>query len=209
VFLGFDPFSGDWQLLGDEESMLGQAHSGFMDEVGLVYDNYLLATQFNKDDVLGVNFDMPNDKMFRKYLKHRTKLLFTPFSNFKSKRIWGLDSPIELFLFQELEFNGFSPQLQMLLFEDGGVLGSLYDFWRSESLTGMEEMITEADMYFPEKRVAVFCDGAHHRRKKQRERDIAIDKKLLDAGFTPVRIEGSEIVRDLASAVDKVRFHLN
>jgi len=175
-----------------------------MDEIGLVYDHYLLAKKFDKNDVLAVNFDMPNNRMFRKYLKHRTKLLFTPFNTYKARRIWGVDSPIELFLFQELELNGFSPQLQTLLFEDGSSHISLSDLWRSENMVSMDGMITEADFYFPNEKVAIFCDGAHHRRRKQRIRDQLIDEKLLLAGIQPVRIEGKEIVHDLAAASEKV-----
>ena len=41
---------------------------------------------------------MPSKELERKYRKHRSRLLFTPFRRVEARRIWGAESPIELFL---------------------------------------------------------------------------------------------------------------
>jgi len=53
-------------------------------------------------------------------------------------------------------------------------------------------------------RVAVFCDGAHHVRGKQKAKDAAINAKLEAVGIRAVRIPGSEIKFELLKAVSRV-----
>jgi hypothetical protein len=44
----------------------------------------------------------PSAKAEENYRKHRANLLYKPFTEIKPRRVWGAQSPIELFLFQEL-----------------------------------------------------------------------------------------------------------
>jgi very-short-patch-repair endonuclease len=64
--------------------------------------------------------------------------------------------------------------------------------------------VTEADLYFPEQRVAVFCDGTHHARGKQKAKDAAINAKLEAKRIKAVRILSAEIKLDLPKAVSRV-----
>jgi hypothetical protein len=177
---------------------------GFVDEVGLVIDAFYLATTFDPDDVLAPVIGMPAGKAHEKYAKRRRDLLFRPFAKPEARRIWGVETPIELFLLQELARHGLHPEVQILIMEDGGVFASWYHFWQDMVVRHLPGLVTEADLFFPEQRVAIFCDGGLHRRRKQRERDEAINAKLLSLGITPVRVPGREIIQDIAAAGQRV-----
>jgi hypothetical protein len=62
-----------------------------------------------------------NEKGEEKYRKHRARLLYTPFESVRTRRVWGAQSPIELFHFQELVRRGVSPLLHVLIYDDGAV----------------------------------------------------------------------------------------
>jgi hypothetical protein len=60
-------------------------------------------------------------------------------------------------------------------------------------------------MYFPDGKVAVFCDSAkHHGRAKERAKDAAIDARLAKIDVASVRVPGPLIVSDLKAAADVV-----
>jgi hypothetical protein len=59
--------------------------------------------------------------------------------------------------------------------------------------------------YFPEERLAVFCDGSHHARSRQKAKDAAINAKLEAVGIRAVRISGAEIKFELPKAVARVK----
>jgi hypothetical protein len=203
VYKGYDPFTGDWGMYGlGAPGLIGG--NGFLDEVGLVIDAFYLATTFDPEDVLAPDIGLPKGKAFEKYAKRRRDLLFRPFKKPEARRIWGAESPIELFLLQELARHGHHPAIQMLILADGGLFPSWYHLWQDMEFRHSPDLVTEADLFFPEQRVAVFCDGAHHLRRKQRERDDAINEKLRELSITSVRISGREIVHDLAAAGQKV-----
>ncbi|BCJ89446.1 hypothetical protein IZ6_01810 [Terrihabitans soli] len=185
-------------LLGEKQ------REGFADEIGIVTDMYYMQTEFDPDQVLTVNLGMEDGAPLRKYIRHRTRLTCTPFNRLEARRIWGAGSPIELFLMQGLLQRGHSPTLQMLLYDDGSTYPCLYHLW-AESNANTPGFITESDFFFPEQRVAVFCDSTrHHRSRKAAKKDYAINDRLAAAGFTPVRVPGSLIVRDIDSAVAMV-----
>jgi hypothetical protein len=207
-YAGFDPFTGDFSLFGPLSVFMyggGQPYEGFLDELGLVVGQYSLATQYDAVDVLEVSLGLGNEKGEEKYRKHRARLLYTPFENVRTRRIWGAQSPIELFLFQELLRRGMSPLLQILMYEDGAIHPSLYDLWCDIEFRHSAGLITEADMYFPEKKLAVFCDsGKHHGRAKAKAKDAGIDERLKKIGVASVRVSGKLIVSDLKAAADLV-----
>lgn len=204
VYVGFDPFTGEWNGWGGVEIFMSEPKAGFPDELGIVYDQYYLATEYDPEDVLGVDM-LENERANRKYLKHRQNLLFRPFTDTSARRIWGAESPIELFLFQALLQRGLVPTLQMLFFSDGTMFPSLYHFWADSNAEEIPEMITEADMYFEEHRLAVFCDStAHHRGAKAAQKDARVSERLAAIGVRSVRVPGALIVRDLQAAADLV-----
>jgi very-short-patch-repair endonuclease len=89
--------------------------------------------------------------------------------------------------------------------QDGTTFPSFFHFWRDPKIRNAAEIVTSVDLYFPTERVAVFCDGSSHSRKKNRERDAAIDAKLQAAGIKPLRILGSDIKFNLSDAVKRVQ----
>jgi very-short-patch-repair endonuclease len=97
----------------------------------------------------------------------------------------------------------------MLIMEDGETFPAWYHLWQDVEFRHSAGLVTEADLYFPTKGVAIFCDGAHHARGKQKTKDAAINAKLEAVGIHPVRIPGREIKYDLPRAVSRVKEALN
>jgi hypothetical protein len=117
----------------------------------------------------------------------------------------GAQSPIELFLFQELLRRDLAPLLPVLVFDDGSIHPSLYDLWWDVDFRYVPGLISEPDMYFPNQKLAVFCDsGRYHRGKKAEAKDAAIDEKLSSTGISSVRVLGKLIVEDVKAAGDLV-----
>jgi len=204
LFSGFDPFEGSFGLFGMGAPGLAEG-KGHLDELGLVIGYYFLATRYDENDVLAPAIGLPEGDAWRRYAKHRRKLLFTPFKDLQPRRIWGADSPIELFLIQELARRGHHPQLQMLIMENGGTYPSFYDLWGDIEFRWSHAAVTEADLFFPDQRVAVFCDGGrYHRSGAKQKKDAAISERLRGFGISPVRIDGRTIVNDLTGAADAV-----
>ena len=203
-YANFDPFAGASGFFGPLRNFIGAHPIGcFLDELGIVVGQYFLAKASNPADVLEPAMGFPNAAAEEKFRKHRAKLLYQPFTAIKPRRIWGAQSPIELFLFQELLRRGFEPLPQILVFDDGSIFPSLYNLWRDIDFRHTPRLVTEIDMYFPDERLAVFCDSTrHHRGGKAKAKDTAIDKKLEGVGLATVRIPGKLIVEDLKAAAD-------
>ncbi|WP_254027896.1 very short patch repair endonuclease [Mesorhizobium ventifaucium] len=128
-----------------------------------------------------------------------------PFTKVESRRVWGAESAIELFLFQELLYRGLAPLLQVLFYDDGSFYPSLYHLWRDIEFRHTPGMITEADMFFPNERVAVFCDSTkHHRGAKNAAKDRAVNQRLEAVGIRVARVPGAVIASDLGAAADMV-----
>ncbi len=201
----YDPFSGDWRMYGPLRIISTEFMSGFVDELGLVVEQYLLATEYSPEDVLSIPMNFENTRCDEKYQRHRTKLLFRPFNQVKSRRIWGAESPIELFLFQELIRRNFVPMLQMIICDNGSLYPSMYHLWRDVEFRYAPGIITDADLYFLDQRVAVFCDSTkYHRTRKAQAKDQTISSRLQEIGVKAVRVPGSQIVNDLSAAADIV-----
>jgi hypothetical protein len=205
-YQGFDPFRGDWGLFGTLATLLGNGQlKGYIDELGLVIDQYFLAITYDADGMLHPSGGFNAPEAQAKYNRHRSKRLFRPFQHVGVRRVWGAESPIELFLFQALLHAGNQPTLQVILSDDGSAHPSLYHLWHDTDFRNAPGQITEADMYFPDQRLAVFCDSAaHHRQRRARAKDDSIDKRLEAAGFKAVRVPGRTIVRQIEKARDMV-----
>jgi len=210
IYTGYDPFSGEWSMYGNMPGYLDGKRGGFLDEVGLVVDQYFLATQVPEDDeILVMDLRMPTDQMRVRYERHRRKLLFTPFKKVEARRVWGAETPIELFTLQALARENLFPQCQMLIMDDGAIFPSWYHLWQDIEFRHSAGLVTEADMFFPNERVAVFCDGGHHSRGKQKAKDAAINEKIASFDIRAVRIPGEQIRTDLGSAVEQVKTALS
>jgi hypothetical protein len=205
-YANFDPFTGDRGLFGSVGIFIGENPINcFLDELGIVIGQYFLATQYDAADVIEVGMGFASPKAEEKYKKHRANLLYKPFKEIEPRRVWGAQSPIELFLFQELLRRELSPLLQVLVFDDGSIHPSLYDLWRDIDFRYAPGLITEPDMYFPNQKLAVFCDSTrHHRGGKAKAKDAAIDERLAKIGVSSVRVPGKHIVDDVKAAADLV-----
>ncbi len=206
IYSGYNPFSGTWSLFGNMPGYLDGERSGFFDEVGIVADQFFLATEVpDEDEPLTIEINMPSQQMKARYEKHRRKLFFTPFGKVEARRVWGAETPIELFVIQALAKEKLFPVCQMLIMNDGSTFPSWYHLWNDLEFRHTDGLVTEADLYFPDQRVAVFCDGGHHSRAKQKAKDASITEKLLALGIRTVRIPGDEIRRDLSGAIIRVK----
>lgn len=204
-YTGYDPFVGNWGLYAPLGTLIQQKFGGALDELGIVIGAYYLATAIDPEQVVEVPLGFNNPRLEEKYGRHRGKLLYRPFTEVRPRRIWGVESPIELFLYQELLQRDIEPQPQVLFYEDGSVHTSLYHLWRDLEFRHTPGMITEADFYLAEQKLAIFCDsGSFHRGPKARQKDAAIDARLAAIGVRSVRIFGREIVNDLNAAADRV-----
>ena len=88
----------------------------------------------------------------------------------------------------------------MLLMADGSIFPSWYHLWEDLEFRHAPGLITEADLYFPVERLAVFCDGSHHTRAKQRLKDQAIGARLAEIGIHSTRVSGNLINKNLPVA---------
>lgn len=209
-YSGFDPFVGEWSIFSRAETILEmKGGKGYVDELGVAIGMYYLRTEYDRDDVSEVDRFLPDEKSRKRFLRNRIKTIYQPFRRVETRRIWGAQTPIELFLYQELLFRGLKPQLQQLVFPDGRTYPSLYDSYADVETRHELQILTEIDLFFPDQRLAVFCDGRHHGKGKQIERDAKIDKQLAEFGISAVRVSGKLIIDDLGVAADAVCQKLN
>jgi very-short-patch-repair endonuclease len=89
--------------------------------------------------------------------------------------------------------------------DDGATFPSLYHLWSDVEFRHSDGLVTEADLFFPDERIAVFCDGGHHARAKQKGKDAAITEKLAALDIRSIRIPGDEIREHLPKAIARVK----
>ncbi|MBR0948350.1 endonuclease domain-containing protein [Bradyrhizobium liaoningense] len=206
MYAGYDAFSGGWSLFGNLSGYMDGERKGYLDEMGLVIDQFFLTTeQADDDEILTMDIKMPSEQMKARYEKHRRKLFFTPFRQVEARRVWGAETPIELFVIQALAKEKLFPACQILIMTDGATFPSWYHLWNDVEFRHTDGLVTEADLFFSDERVAVFCDGGHHARAKQKAKDAVITEKLAALGIRSVRIPGDEIRNDLPKAVARVK----
>lgn len=207
AYLNFNPFSGERGMFGPAASFrqhgaIARVHP---DEFGFVTGGYLLAPIADGDEPLLPDAGLKGEQANARYAKYRAKTYFKRFATPRTRRVWGLDSPIELFLAQGLAEHDLFPDFQTLFLPDGSVFPSYYHMLDDPQLRTRLDAITTADLYFPKQRLAVFCDGrSFHRGGRGRAKDDSITRKLSDLGVRVLRIPGSTINRNLPSAVDEV-----
>lgn len=206
MYAGYDPFLGGWSLYGNLPGYLDGERKGYLDEIGIVIDQFFLATELaENDEIITMDLKMPSEQMRARYEKHRRKLFFTPFKQVEARRVWGAETPIELFVIQALAKEKLFPACQMLIMDDGATFPSLYHLWNDVEFRHSDGLVTEADLFFADERIAVFCDGGHHARAKQKAKDAVITEKLAALGIRTVRIPGDEIREDLPNAICRVK----
>jgi hypothetical protein len=87
---------------------------------------------------------------------------------------------------------GTLPQLQILFFDDGSIYPSLYHLGKDMEFRRAPGTITESDMYFPEQKLAVFCDSARwHRGARVQAKDQAVSAQLSNKASNPCAYRAS------------------
>lgn len=208
VYAGFNPFEGKWEILSDY-AFVAQNPQVFSDGIGVVVGRFFLALDANLNDTLMSTPFIEHPELHRRFHKFRTKKYFRPFSEIKPRPIWGCESPIELYLFQALLHKGLRPLPQMLILQDGSTYPSYHHMYEEKVLPRGDALISSVDLYFPDQKLAVYCDStAHHRSKKVREKDELTRAKVRELGIKTVAVSGSDIVKNLDKAVEQVLSHL-
>lgn len=205
-YLGLEPFSGEWSLFSQLGLIaeMGAGHA-MTDELGLVYDYFFLRVGLDPTTIVQPAVGIPESRL-KQYLRHRSKLLYTPFEGVSARQIWGVENALELFVYQEFQRQGMPfPVPQALLFEDGTWQPALYHAWEAFGDARDSGLISEADFLFPDQRIAVFCDGATHNRARIKERDRRIDAALSDLGIRSIRLSSKRILGNIEEAVGAVR----
>lgn len=208
AYMNLDPFVGEWGFWSEISIIAGMGKSNaYTDEMGLVYDYYYLRNDADLAEVVQPAVGVEGDKL-KKYLRHRAKLLYKPFTHLESRQIWGVENGLELFLLHEFVRRKLPfPTIQARVYTDG-VYPTLYHAWAEWDDSQSETFISEVDFLFEEQKVVVFCDGARHRKRRIIERDKHIDERLKSAGFKVVRITSEQILNDVQLAAKMVSMYL-
>jgi len=212
VYLDFNPFKGQYGLFGSFNSFFTSRDEleTYTDSIGFVIGLYFLANKHNKREIALTDIISADHRTRRKYRDYRIKRYHTPFSKPEPRRIWGADSPIELFLIHALAHNELFPKIQTSIFKDGSVYASFYDMVSSFNIKEDHHLITAADLYFDREKLAVFCDSRqYHSSSEAKIKDDKISAKLADLGITALRIQGVDIVRDLPGCVEQIKKQLS
>lgn len=197
-YMGFNPFKNAFGLYGIGPLPINKNINS--DVVGFVYNTYFLASKADVGDVcepgmcsslIGDNRSILND-----YRQYRNKRYFKWFADTKPRKVWGCDSPIELFLLQAMKSVGLQPTIQTHVFKDGSTFPTLQEMWQSGKRTkSLSRSVTEVDFFFEREGVAVFCDSnKHHSSPEAVRKDQAIDEALREIGVESLRIRGQEIM---------------
>ena len=202
VYSDFNPFNGWYDGFVSHYNLFSKIpYDRYTDCLGFVWGTYFLAPGFDKRDVQMIEntaYSAPVNAKFRRY---KTDLYFRPFENINPRRVWGCDSPIELFVLQGLYLRGLRPEIQMGIYKTGEVIQNYHKMQESEIWLGQEKLITAADFYFPENNLAIFCDGKEFH---DIEKDEMINKKLAEFGISVLRFSGKEITEQLPTVLDKI-----
>jgi hypothetical protein len=198
IYLRFNPFNGTYGLFGSLNIFIDTKVGGiktYTDSIGFVVEKFYLAMQFNKRDVLDQGIPKIENKQVRKWFwNYRIKQYYTPFNKVLPRKIWGLDSPIELFLAQAMAKFGLLPTIQTLVFRDGTIYPNFYEMTTFPGRIREERLLTSADFYFSDKKLAVFCDSEqHHSSAEKVAKDKQISESLKILGITPLRLRGRDI----------------
>jgi hypothetical protein len=202
VFVGFNPFEGWYDGYVADYSLFSHlTEKDYSDSIGFQWGMYFLSPIFDKKEIVILNDSSLSPQTNAKYRKYRVNRYFKQFRNTQPRRIWGCDSPIELFLIQGLHIRKRSPEIQMSFYKSGDIIPNYYKMQEQKFWIGEDKLITAADFYFKEEKLAIFCDGSLFHDK---EKDSRIDKNLMDLGIKTLRFSGKEITENLENVLDKI-----
>lgn len=212
-YIGYNPFSKAFGIYA--AGGVSVSKNTCSDTIGFVCNTYFLTSNYVKSDVCdpGLCTSLLGDSrgVIGDYRKFRFSRYFKSFKNVAPIKIWGCDSPIELFLLQAMNQIGLNPKIQMLIYHDGSVFPSLQSMWEGGVRTSkLSKIITEADFFFENEKIAIFCDSvAHHTSPEDRAKDSAIDAKLEKIGIRSFRVSGKDIAESPVSSAAKIKELMN
>ena len=202
IYTDFNPFSGWYDGFATNYSVFSKMNLPvYTDCIGFVWETYFLSPKYDSREVQILKNHTYSDQINAKYRKFKTNLFFKPFQDVNPRRIWGCESPIELFVLQGLHSLGKNPQLQVCIYKDGTCIENYFKMQESEIWIGQDKLITAADFYFQNEKVAIFCDGVEYHDKIK---DNAIDRQLLQMGIKPFRFSGKEITENLEKVLETI-----
>jgi len=207
VYLNFNPFKGEWDIFGSFGTFFNPQRNLdiYTDSIGFIIGAYFLASNYNKRDILLTEIVSADSHTQRKYRDYRIKRYYTSFSKLEIRKLWGADSPIELFLIHALANKGLFPKIQTSIFKDGSVYANFYDMVSAFNVKKEHHLITAADLYFEREKLAVFCDSKqYHSSDEARQKDERIIERLATLGINSLRIQGTDIVQDLPRCVAQI-----
>jgi len=207
VFTDFNPFKGWYDGLAMQYSLFSSlGHDGFSDSIGFLWGMYFLSPIFDKKEVRIPEMKSYSRLINANYRKFKTDLYFKRFDNVTPRRIWGCDSPIELFLLQGLHIRNIHPEVQMCFYKNGVIFPNYFKMQEQEYWLSQDKLITSSDFYIPEKKIAIFCDGKEFHNE---EKDKKITESLKTLGIKVLRFQGSEINNEIEKVLDKIENEIN
>lgn len=206
VFTDFSPFKAiETGFYSPVNFLSDKSIKQYTDTIGFVLETYFLPTDIDLEDIPMHGPQNLDSKIIQKYNKYRIKRYFKPFTDIKPRRIWGCDSPIELFLVQGLSKRNIFPKIQTLIFKDGSVFDNYYQMVQNQIFIKGDELITEVDFYFSNEKLAIFCDSQqYHRGNSNKNKDRSIDNRLFDLGIRSLRLNGKDIVDNLNVCIEQI-----
>ncbi|MFB6343519.1 DUF559 domain-containing protein [Saccharicrinis sp. FJH62] len=206
VFTDFNPIKGWYSGMAMHYSLFSKMPSTtHSDSIGFQWGMYFLSPIFDKKDVIMAENHTYSRPINAKYRKYKTNLYYKTFPDTRPRRIWGCDSPIELFLLQGFHIRGLSPEIQMSIYKTGEIIPNYFKMQEDEIWLGEEKLITAADFFFSDNKLAIFCDGSEFH---DEAKDKIIDSKLADLGIKSMRFSGKEITEQIESVLDKIEKEL-
>jgi len=205
VYSDFNPFQGWYDGFVSHYNVFSKLQNkNYSDCIGFVWGMYFLSPVFDKKEVQIIENSEFSRQINAKYRNYKTDLYFKRFKDTRPRRVWGCDSPIELFVLQGLGLRELYPEIQMCFYKNGEIFPNYYRMQENEIWVGQEQLITSADFYFPEKKLAVFCDGKEFHKE---EKDNVINQKLNDIGIKTLRFSGKQINENLTTVLDEIEKH--
>lgn len=202
VYTDYIPFSKWFKGYSSHYSLFTKITTNdYTDSVGFQWGMYFLSPVFDKKEVI-----IPENKTYSKainakYRKYKINRYFKPFTDTKPRQIWGCDSPIELFLLQGLYLRNKVPEIQMGFYRSGEVFPNYYRMAEEEIFIPEDRLITTADFYYPNEKIAIFCDGKEFHKE---EKDLKINEALKSIGIRTLRFSGKRITEELEKVLDEI-----
>lgn len=207
VFTEFNPFQSWKKGIGLTYELFSNiGYDGYTDTVGFNWGMYFLSPIYDKKEIIFPENTNFSPIINAKYRKFKANLYFKNFTNSQPRRIFGCDSPIELFLLQGMYLASLKPVIQTNIFKTGDIIANYFQMQNSPIWIGQDQLITQADFYFPEKQLAIFCDGSDFH---DIEKDKKINKSLEKLGVKYLRFSGKQISEELEKVVEIISSEYN